>query len=108
MFILNHLENLIFAKTNSDEPKKEPIGQQNSSSFHEILHNAVNDASRLETDKLQTYTVLSQDITERREANAGFTEPFKAELFNDRLNKENKIECVLQKISPNKILLPSK
>ena len=77
MFILNHLENLIFAKTNSDELKKESLGQQNSSSFHEILHSAVNDASRLETDKLQTYAALSQDITDRREANAGLTEPFK-------------------------------
>ncbi|MBP7282063.1 MAG: flagellar hook-length control protein FliK [Leptospiraceae bacterium] len=92
MFILNHLENLIFAKTNSDELKKESLGQQNSSSFHEILHSAVNDASRLETDKLQTYAALSQDITDRREANAGLTEPFKVELFNDRLNKENKVE----------------
>lgn len=90
MFILNNLENLIFSKTPNEETKKDSIPLAKGSSFNEILHQAVNDAARLDSDKLQTYSAISQEITERREANLNSPEPFKAELFNERISHETK------------------
>jgi flagellar hook-length control protein FliK len=90
MFIFNNLENLIFSKTPTDEAKKDSIPLAKGSSFNEILHQAVNDAARLDSDKLQTYSAISQDITEKREANLNSPEPFNAELFNERISRDIK------------------
>ncbi len=90
MFIFNNLENLIFSKNPTEEAKKDSIPLAKGSSFNEILHQAVNDAARLDSDKLQTYGAMSQDITEKREANLNSPEPFKAELFNERISRDIK------------------
>lgn len=113
MFIFNSLENLIFSKTNSDELKKENLISKNENSFHEILHNAVNDASRLEDNNLQTYSSISQDITSKNGSNLNNIEPFKMELFHDKFGKEHNVETfavtiespletVSSKLEPNK------
>ena len=89
MFILNNLENLIFAK-NSEEPKKENFISEQISSFRDILNNAVSDLSRVEPDKLQTYSAIEQD--NKKEVNLDLADPFKAEVFNERLNRDNEFE----------------
>lgn len=89
MFILNNLENLIFAK-NSEEPKKENFISEQISSFRDILNNTVSDLARVEPDKLQTYSAIEQD--NKKEVNLDLADPFKAEVFNERLSRDNDIE----------------
>ena len=88
MFIFNHLENLIFGKTPTEEIKKDNTIANKESNFNEILHQAVNDASRVEPDRLQTYSTISESLSERRDV--AVIEPFKAEIFQERISKDTK------------------
>ncbi|MBL0266419.1 MAG: flagellar hook-length control protein FliK [Leptospiraceae bacterium] len=88
MFIFNHLENLIFGKTPTEEIKKDNTIANKESNFNEILHQAVNDASRVEADRLQTYSTISESLSERRDVVV--VEPFKAEIFQERISKDTK------------------
>ncbi|HRG48374.1 MAG TPA: hypothetical protein PLG41_19355, partial [Leptospiraceae bacterium] len=86
MFIFNHLENLIFGKTPTEEIKKDNTIANKESNFNEILHQAVNDASRVESDRLQTYSTVSESLSERRDV--AVIEPYKTEIFQERISKD--------------------
>ena len=88
MFIFNHLENLIFGKTQTEGIKKDNAFVNKDSNFNEILHQAVNDAARIESDNLQTYAPINEISAERKEV-VGF-EPYKTEIFNEKISRDTK------------------
>lgn len=88
MFIFNHLENLIFGKTQTEDIKKENAFVNKDSNFNEILHQAVNEAARIESDNLQTYAPVNEITIERKEV-VGF-EPYKTEIFNEKISRDTK------------------
>lgn len=88
MFIFNHLENLIFGKTQTEDIKKDNAFVNKDSNFNEILHQAVNDAARIESDNLQTYAPINEISAERKEV-VGF-EPYKTEIFNEKFSRDTK------------------
>ncbi|HMV42264.1 MAG TPA: flagellar hook-length control protein FliK [Leptospiraceae bacterium] len=102
MQILNSIENFFFGKVHTVEVK-ETINTETNSNFHEMLHQAVNDASKVEQAPLNLYTSVSEKEISNDTAIKSFA--MEAPVYKTREEK-NLADLKIQETNPKQVEEP--
>lgn len=90
MLILNSIENFFFGKTSSFESKEKISAETSDSNFHEILHQAVNEAAKPEPNSLNFYSNLEEkEKIKDSEIKVVSLELPNTKIYEEKLNQDS-------------------